>query len=226
MLEEGKFLFLARPRRFGKTLLVTTLEAYFPGDQQPTRNFGGHALGMARVDDETLLGGTVLEGHKPSQKLRPVIRLDLFDTHADTPAGLERKLLDLLAHVYQNWYLRGVNVGLDGEALTQPEVFPAGSNTSGPGSRLTFLIKVLFLHYGVEPVVLIDEYDAPIVRLIGRDSIAIGHSTSAAFCEGCLVAGHARRLGIPDYLFPYLGDQVTECRQRNKLAIGKQITVS
>lgn len=89
-------------------------------------------------------------------------------THMPPPqASLERKLLDLLADVYQDWYLRGVNVGLDGETLTQAAAFPAGSDASGPGSRLAFLIKMLFLHYGREPVVLIDEYDAPMVRLIG-----------------------------------------------------------
>ncbi len=34
LLAQGKFIFLSRPRRFGKSLLVSTLEAYFKGKRE------------------------------------------------------------------------------------------------------------------------------------------------------------------------------------------------
>ena len=33
----AKYIFLSRPRRFGKSLLTSTLESYFKGDKKPTR---------------------------------------------------------------------------------------------------------------------------------------------------------------------------------------------
>ena len=36
--ENGKYFFLSRPRRFGKSLLTSTLESYFAGEREQTRN--------------------------------------------------------------------------------------------------------------------------------------------------------------------------------------------
>ena len=47
LVESGKYYFLSRPRRFGKSLLVSTLEAYFLGKKEL---FGG--LAMERLEDE------------------------------------------------------------------------------------------------------------------------------------------------------------------------------
>ena len=47
LVESGKYYFLSRPRRFGKSLLVSTLEAYFQGKKEL---FGG--LAMERLEDE------------------------------------------------------------------------------------------------------------------------------------------------------------------------------
>ena len=34
MVSEGKYYFLSRPRRFGKSLLLSTLEAFFSGERE------------------------------------------------------------------------------------------------------------------------------------------------------------------------------------------------
>ena len=34
MISEGSYYFLSRPRRFGKSLMVSTLEAFFPGQRE------------------------------------------------------------------------------------------------------------------------------------------------------------------------------------------------
>ncbi len=35
LINQGKFIFLSRPRRFGKSLLLSTLKAYFEGRTRP-----------------------------------------------------------------------------------------------------------------------------------------------------------------------------------------------
>ena len=58
MVENGRYYFLSRPRRFGKSLLVSTLEAYFLGKKE-------------------LFEGLALEGLEQKWEKRPVLHLDL-----------------------------------------------------------------------------------------------------------------------------------------------------
>lgn len=76
----GKYRFLSRPRRFGKTLLVSTLEAYFQGCKEL---FGG--LAIEKLDDRE-----VWPGH-------PVIRLDLLDFKGTEEWTLKEKFNDLFS---------------------------------------------------------------------------------------------------------------------------------
>ena len=47
LVTTGKYYFLSRPRRFGKSLLVSTLEAYFQGKKE---SFSGLAIGNLEKD--------------------------------------------------------------------------------------------------------------------------------------------------------------------------------
>jgi len=58
LVEEGRFYFLSRPRRFGKSLLVTTLAEAFAGNR-------------------TLFQGLYLDEHWDWNRRHPVIRIDL-----------------------------------------------------------------------------------------------------------------------------------------------------
>ena len=82
----GSFRFLSRPRRFGKTLLVSTLEAYFQGRKEL---FSGLAI-------EQLDSREVWPEH-------PVIRLDLSDFKSAGLEGLYEKF-DLMFRPYEARY--------------------------------------------------------------------------------------------------------------------------
>ena len=73
LVKTGSYYFLSRPRRFGKSLLISTLEAYFQGKREL---FEG--LAMEKLEKEWIT--------------YPVLHLDLNTEKYDTPESLENKL--------------------------------------------------------------------------------------------------------------------------------------
>ena len=126
----SKYLFLSRPRRFGKSLLMSTLHAYFEG----------------RKD---LFKGLAIEQLETEWTPYPVLHFDMSTAkHADKEAlvlELERKLLQ-----YEQIYGRG-----EGDIL--------------PNQRLEGLIQRAYEQTGKGVVVLIDEYDAPLLDVVHED---------------------------------------------------------
>lgn len=125
--ENGSSFFLSRPRRFGKSMLVSTMHAYFEGRRE-------------------LFSGTVLERMETEWKAWPVIRLDLSTVKTRDLNGL-RSLLDSL--------LRRLEA-----------VFHVERVDDMPGARLETLIRSVIAQTGKQVVVLVDEYDAPLLNVI------------------------------------------------------------
>ena len=77
MVNEGKYYFLSRPRRFGKSLLISTLEAYFLGRKE-------------------LFEGLVVAELEKDWVEYPVLHLDLNTEKYDTPEVLYNKISEVL----------------------------------------------------------------------------------------------------------------------------------
>ena len=124
----SSYIFLSRPRRFGKTLLINTLKAYFEGNKD-------------------LFRGLAIEKREKHWARYPVVRMDL-STAADAmdKEQLYLKLGNLLAE--------------NEESLALPE------NDTLPGERLYSLVKRAYEKYERKVVILIDEYDAPMLGAI------------------------------------------------------------
>ena len=73
MVSEGKYYFLSRPRRFGKSLLLSTLEAYFEGQKE-------------------LFEGLAVSKLESDWKRHPIMHLDLNTEKYDSTEALENKL--------------------------------------------------------------------------------------------------------------------------------------
>ena len=125
LIRTGAWYFLARPRRFGKSLTVSTLDAMFSG----------------KAD---LFAGLAAEDwvREQARHPSPVLRLDMSTMTSDTPETLRQSLNAALAR-------RARRAGLQLEA-------------SLPGDRLQDLLLLLSEQHG-PVVVLIDEYDKPIL---------------------------------------------------------------
>lgn len=78
LAKEGRYYFLSRPRRFGKSLLVSTMEAYFSGRKE-------------------LFSGLAIEKLETEWKQHPVLHLDLSGVSYTDDSVLERVLSDKLA---------------------------------------------------------------------------------------------------------------------------------
>ena len=127
---DSKYVFLSRPRRFGKSLLTSTLQAYFEGKKE-------------------LFKGLAIEKWETEWTEYPVLHFDMsMGKHLDKE-GLERYLL---------WQLKTLerNFGIESEI---PD-----TNT-----RLTDLIRRACEQTGRQVVVLIDEYDAPLLDVVHEE---------------------------------------------------------
>ena len=126
-LTRKDYVFLSRPRRFGKSLLSSTLKYYFQG----------------RKD---LFQGLAIEGLEKEWTQYPVLHFDL-STLKNIDVNLITTKLDGLLSSYEQIYGRNpVNVT--------------------PGDRLTNLITVAHAQTGQKTVVIIDEYDAPMLDVL------------------------------------------------------------
>ena len=133
MARTDRAFFLSRPRRFGKSLLVTTMEAYFQGHRDL---FEGLAIAELEQDWTEY----------------PVLRFDMSGTNYAGLDDLEERLHALLSR-YEKVYGRDPDEG------------------SKPGSRLSGLIRrAKAAHEGRNVVVLIDEYDAPLLDTMMDES--------------------------------------------------------
>lgn len=132
LADEGKYYFLSRPRRFGKSLLLSTMEAYFRGRKE-------------------LFGGLAVEGLEKEWKVHPVLRLDLGGASYNTREDLDNKLSQVLAE----WEaLYGVKNVYQTFATRFDEVITCAARRTG--------CKV---------VVLVDEYEKPIVDNLGNKEL-------------------------------------------------------
>ena len=160
--------FFARPRRFGKTLLVNTLEAWFqglpPGHHTNPEGLTADLEGMPAgwTSPAWLWDGLDADDLHGKHGWHPVLRLDLSRAAADAPADTQAALQAYLWQVAGAWYRRGLAWDADAPGTPTP--------ASPPAVLLTALIEGLADAYDRRPVVLVDEYDAPVTEHLGTDA--------------------------------------------------------
>jgi len=139
----GKAFFLSRPRRFGKSLLCSTLEALFEG----RRELFGEVAGQPGLAIDSLDWGW---------KRHPVIRLDLNgEVYSNGVEALHTALYEELKEEAER---NGVEL----------------SDQTGPvsiSSRFKHLIRKAYEKAGERVVVIIDEYDKPLLETMDQPEI-------------------------------------------------------
>ena len=109
LAEDGKYYFLSRPRRFGKSLLISTMQAYFQGRKE-------------------LFEGLSIYSMEKDWTEYPVLRIDLSGTTYTSQAALDEKLSSII-------------------------------------------ISAAYESSGQKVVVLVDEYDKPIMDALGNEDL-------------------------------------------------------
>ena len=126
--EKGmKYVFLSRPRRFGKSLFASTLQAYFEGRKE-------------------LFEGLAIADYEKEWVKHPVLHFDLSGAKHMGIEQLERYLADMLEEQETKW---GYKTHLIDANL-----------------RLIELVKRAYNQTGKNVVVIIDEYDAPLLDVV------------------------------------------------------------
>jgi len=124
MASTGRYYFLSRPRRFGKSLLLSTFEAYFEGKRELFKG-----LALERLETEWLK--------------YPILHMDLNAENYNSEEALQA-ILDRYLRKWEAEY------GFD----------PADKTPSG---RFVSVIQRAYEKTGMRVVILIDEYDKPMV---------------------------------------------------------------
>ncbi len=127
----AKYVFLSRPRRFGKSLLVSTLKAYFEGRKE-------------------LFEGLAMEKREKEWNVYPVLHFSMNDAKHTDKDGIERNIMDLI-----NGHERRFGVKADGETTN---------------IRLRNLVQRVYEKTAQKVVVLIDEYDAPLLDVVHEET--------------------------------------------------------
>lgn len=128
LVDEGMFYFLSRPRRFGKSLLVSTLKALFEGRSE-------------------LFKGLWIENSGWEWKTHPVVQIDFNGIDVTDAKTLETDLIGVLDDI-----AREHELPLLEETLSR---------------KFVRVLTDLFQKYSAKVVVLVDEYDKPIITHLG-----------------------------------------------------------
>ena len=147
LAKTGCYYFLSRPRRFGKSLLLSTLHAYFEGKKEL---FDGLAIADLEKDWITY----------------PVFHLDLNLVEYSSVDSLGKILNDNLCN-WENMY---------------------GSRESETtfGLRFSGVIRRAYEKTGQRVVILVDEYDKPILQTIDNDEIQNAYRSTLKSFYGVL----------------------------------------
>ena len=124
LVKTGRYYFLSRPRRFGKSLLISTLEAYFQGKKELFEGLAVHELEKEWAE-------------------YPILHLDLNIGQYDTGQSLD----DILNRSLVAWERQ---YGSDPAEVSLP-------------LRFAGVVKRV--------VILVDEYDKPMLQAIGNESL-------------------------------------------------------
>ena len=147
MVHEGSYYFLSRPRRFGKSLFLSTLEAYFDGQKEL---FEG--LAVSRLETEWLC--------------HPILHLDLNAAKYDDIEALN-VILNVALTEWENRYGKS-----DAETTFS--------------TRFMGVIRRAFEKTGRRVVILVDEYDKPMLQAIGNDALQTEYRNTLKAFYGAL----------------------------------------
>jgi hypothetical protein len=128
LINQGKYYFLSRPRRFGKSLLISTVEYLFKGEKK-------------------LFKGLYIQDKFNWEEVYPVIRID-FSKDILKKEDYKKRVIQELEKNY-------INNGIEMLEKEEEEI-----------GLFEKLIITIYKSYGKQVVVLVDEYDKPILDLI------------------------------------------------------------
>ena len=150
LVTTGSYYFLSRPRRFGKSLLLSTLHAYFEGKRE-------------------LFEGLAISTMEQKWEAYPILHLDLNTRNYKDAEALPGILNEYL----EKW-----------EAIYGDE-----KKDRVLEERFTYVIERAFAKTGKRVVILVDEYDKPMLQAIGNEALQEAYRNTLKAFYGALKSG-------------------------------------
>lgn len=132
LVTSNKIYFLSRPRRFGKSLLISTLKYYFQGKRE-------------------LFRGLAIDSLEHDWAEYPVFHIDFNGDNFTQPGVLQQKI--------------------EGAVATWESLYGRNPNGTSLGDRFTYVLRTAHEQTGRRAVVLIDEYDKPVLDVLDTNLI-------------------------------------------------------
>lgn len=139
LVKGGQYYFLSRPRRFGKSLLVSMLEYYFKGEKD-------------------LFKGLAIDELEKDWKSHPVLHLDLNAEKYTSPEAL----VSILSSQLNRW----------------ENVYGAMQTETTLSERFKGVIQRAYEITGSKVVILVDEYDKPLLQAFGNSELMEDYRTT------------------------------------------------
>jgi len=133
LLSLGSFFFLSRPHRFGKSLFLSTLQAYFEGKKE------------------------LFEGLYIAEQEEEIARWQRREPWEETPV----LYFDFNAKYYEDYDT--LKKRMDSQLREFEKRYEVKQEDDGPEDRFIYLIKSIYQKTGKQVVILIDEYDKPLL---------------------------------------------------------------
>ncbi|WP_315449978.1 ATP-binding protein [uncultured Treponema sp.] len=140
LVNNGKVYFLSRPRRFGKSLFLSTLAAYFLGQKELFKD-----LYLEKAEEEQ-----ARFEQRAAWEVYPVLYLD-FNVGKYTDSGALNERLHIMLCAEESVY------GISPSKEEQPFF----------ASRFEKFLKIVYQQTGKQVVILVDEYDKPLLQTMG-----------------------------------------------------------
>lgn len=134
LVQSGKIYFLSRPRRFGKSLFVSTLKNYFLGNKE-------------------LFKGLFIDEMETEWAKHPVFHIDFNGSNFVKDGTLWMKL--------------------EGQVKEWERMYGKHPDSENIGDRFVYVLRQSHLQTGQRAVVLVDEYDKPILDVLDVNEYGI-----------------------------------------------------
>ena len=152
MDRHGAVTLFTRPRRFGKTLMLSMLRYFFDIEQAEKNRQLFDGLAIAK-DAEAMLG----------QGTRPVVFLTLRELKFTSWEKMESGLRNVFSELFRKYRFLLKDVELDSvDRENFEQIYMGKAALVSEMNALELLLHLLNRHYGRKPILLLDEYDTPI----------------------------------------------------------------
>jgi hypothetical protein len=150
--EDAKIILLPRPRRFGKSLNMSMMK-YFLTNKNAEKN-------------RELFKGLLIEKESTMEKQGkyPVVYISLKDVKTLDWNNCYNKMINIIKDLYDefDYLLKSGNFNKK-QRIDFEKIWLGEGSQSDYEKSLKFLCEMLYKYHGVKPIVLIDEYDQPII---------------------------------------------------------------